>query len=350
MGSWNSIQQEITSLGQPDAIDVVRRKKIDVVSKITGRPLVIYATDFANPLKAQLVGNYMNISLPDKLSIDEVTRNLPRNLGIDIMLHSPGGSAEATESVVDIIRSRFSHVRFVIPDVAKSAATMMAMSGNQLLMDEISELGPTDPQMMFTDNGRNIFAPAQAIKDQFNFALREISKDPSKLPSWLPILRMYGPSLLTQCDNHITLSRELVSKWLRSYMFVEDADAEEKAERIAEYLSYHNNFLTHERRVGISDLQSLGVNVLDMHTEPILHEAVRDLYIAIMLTFGSTNAYKIAENNQNEAIVGMVNISVQQNNIPVLVPPQQRLEPPSNPSVPRNRHEEKRKQLSRGRK
>jgi len=296
--------------------------------------LIIYAADFIapNPFKAQVAGNLMSISLADKDGFDEVTRNLPKDSKIDILLHSPGGSAEAAESIVALLRDRFSYIRFIIPNVAKSAATMLAMSGEQLLMDDRSELGPTDPQMIFTQQGRVIVAPAQAIKDQFKAAQDEINADPNKLPSWVPILGWYGPALLAQCDNHLALAEELVSKWLEQYMFAGDPQAKEKAEQIAGYLADHNRFRSHERSVGIADLQALDANILDMRTEPELHDAVRDLYTAITLTFMNTGAYKIVENSNGEALIGMLNINIQQQ------PPQ---EPPSSaapaspiPSVP----------------
>jgi hypothetical protein len=334
MSSWNSILKEIVGLNRPDAFDVVRREKMKAVQKVTGQPLIIYAADFIapNPFKAQVAGNLMSISLADKDGFDEVTRNLPKDSKIDILLHSPGGSAEAAESIVALLRDRFSYIRFIIPNVAKSAATMLAMSGEQLLMDDRSELGPTDPQMIFTQEGRVIVAPAQAIKDQFKAAQDEINADPNKLPSWVPILGWYGPALLAQCDNHLALAEELVSKWLEQYMFASDPRAKEKAERIAGYLADHNRFRSHERRVGIADLQALDANILDMRTEPELHDAVRDLYTAITLTFTNTGAYKIVENSNGEALIGMLNINIQQQ------PPQ---EPPSSaapaspiPSVP----------------
>ncbi len=94
MSSWNSIVEEIVGLNRPDALDVVRREKMKAVQEITGRPLIVYATDFIapNPFKAQLAGNLMSISLADKDGFDEVTRNLPIDAKVDILLHSLGGS------------------------------------------------------------------------------------------------------------------------------------------------------------------------------------------------------------------------------------------------------------------
>ncbi|HWS85270.1 MAG TPA: hypothetical protein VN207_13530 [Ktedonobacteraceae bacterium] len=302
------------ALNSPDQFDIVRRNKLKAVQEITGRPLVIYAVDFvgSHPIKAQLTDSLISISLADKDSFDEVTRSLQKGSKIDILLHSPGGLAEATESIVALLRERFSHIRFIIPNVAKSAATMLAMSGEQLLMDDRSELGPTDPQMIFRQDGRLIVAPAQAIKDQFKTAQDEINNDPKKLPSWVPILGWYGPALLTQCDNHLALAAELVSKWLKQYMFAGNPEGEEKAEKLAEYLANHNKFRSHSRRVGMADLQTYGANILDMRTEPELHDAVRDLYTAITLTFSHTGAYKIVENSDGEALIGMLNFNVQQ--------------------------------------
>lgn len=95
-------------------------------------------------------------------------------------------------------------------------------------------------------------------------------------------------------------------------MFAGDPQAKEKAGRIAEYLADHNKFRSHGRRVGMDDLQALGANILDLRTEPVLHDAIRDLYTAISLTLTNTGAYKIVENSNGEALIGMLNINTQQ--------------------------------------
>jgi ClpP class serine protease len=66
---------------------------------------------------------------------------------LDFLINSPGGFAEVTESIAGMIRSKYKHVRFAIPNMAKSAATLLVLSGDELLMDHRSELGPVDPQV-----------------------------------------------------------------------------------------------------------------------------------------------------------------------------------------------------------
>lgn len=168
------------------------------------------------------------------------------------------------------------------------------MAGNNLLLDELSELGPTDPQMFI--NGR--YSPAGAILKQFEKAQEELKKDPSTIGAWLPVLQLYGPSILVECQNHLDLSRRLVQTWLAQYMFAGDADADDHATDVAEWLANDEHHLSHSRRVGIADLIDKGVKVIDMRTEEVLREAVRQLHLIVMATFQNTGAFKIYENSE----------------------------------------------------
>jgi membrane-bound ClpP family serine protease len=62
-------------------------------------------------------------------------------------LNSPGGSAEAAEKMVEIMRHHYSEVAFFVPDMAFSAGTILCMSGDHIYMDYSSALGPIDPQV-----------------------------------------------------------------------------------------------------------------------------------------------------------------------------------------------------------
>lgn len=301
MTTWESILKEINAISTPDKCDQVRRKKIVALKQITGRNTIIYVSDFLGE-KARIVGNGISIDLTDKEGFVEVTKNLTGNK-LDVLLFSPGGTAEAAESIVDILRAKFSDIRFIIPSVAKSAATMLTMSGNLLLMDERSELGPTDPQMIVNRDGNLVVAPAHAIKEQFQLAAKQISKDTKMLTPWLPILRQYGPSLLSECDRSLALSNKLVTKWLKRYMFSGEKNAGRKAAQIARYLTSKVQFQSHARRIGIEDLQGKGVKILDLRTQSKLQNAVWELHLAITLTFNMTGAYKIFENHEGEALV-----------------------------------------------
>src|SRR5271157_232835 len=258
MESWLDIQKEILEAGKakgvPADYDTVRRNSYKALTALTGRPLIVYASAYHVPVKAQIAGQMLSIDLADKDGFQEVIRNLSGDV-VDVFVHSPGGSAEATEAIVAILRSRFNNVRFIITGSAKSAATMLAMSGNNILMTDAAELGPTDPQI-FIGNPRP--SPAGSILDQFALAKKEVSKDPSLMGPWLPILQQYGPSLILECQNHIKLSEILVAGWLEQYMYHGQVSAKRKAKALARFLANDKNFLSHARRVDIQCLRDHG--------------------------------------------------------------------------------------------
>ena len=307
--SWQDIQQEIKAGMGPGGLvgdfDGVRRSKYKLVSKITKRPLLVYATAFHNPIKARTVTPFLNIDLSDKDGFYEITRSV-KSSEVDIFLHSPGGSAEATESIVKMLRSRFKTIRFIITGAAKSAATMLALSGNSLLMDKAAELGPIDPQVRV----RGRYSPAGSIIEQFERAAEELRKDPSRLPVWIPVLQEFAPALLIECENFMTLSKKLVRDWMVEFMFKGEKKAKENAEKIATYLTNEKETLSHARRVDVDRLMKLGVKVaLLEEQEDELQDAIRQLHFAIMATLDSTGAAKIFENSEGAVLLRLVNIA-----------------------------------------
>ncbi len=285
MASWNAVRIELEKRpklpnGNID-FDKFRREKYVAVEKIAGRPLTVYATDFLNKGKVSACQGDVEIDLTDREGFLEVTQGLTDKVA-DVMLYSPGGLPDAADSIVQILRSKFGQIRFIIPGVAKSAATMVALSGHELMMEHNAELGPIDPQFRFVKaDGVPVAAPAQAIIDQFEKAQDIIGKDPKKLAAWIPILQQYGPSLYQQCLNAIELSKRYVMQWLKTGMFNSPDDpaaAEAAAQKVVDYLGDHNQFKSHGARVGVRELRAQGVPVKILNEDKRLHDAVMTVY------------------------------------------------------------------------
>ena len=311
MESWIDIRNEIVEAGKPKGapadFDSVRRDSYKKLAALTGRSLIVYASAFHVAGKAQIAGQMLSIDLADKEGFREVVRNLD-GPEVDVFIHSPGGSAEATESIVAILRSKFDDIRFIVTGTAKSAATMLVMSGDRILMTNDSELGPTDPQE-FVGGARP--APAGAILDQFELGKKEVAKNPALIGGWLPILQQYGPSLLIECENHIKLSESLVAGWLRSYMFGSDEDAQSKAKKLARYLANDKNFLSHGRRVDINMLLERGAIVERVEDLPEdVAAAINRVHLTVMATLDSTAAVKIFENSSDAVLIRMIEARV----------------------------------------
>jgi hypothetical protein len=66
---------------------------------------------------------------------------------IDVWLESPGGDPNAAYKLYLELKSRAARFRVVIPDYAKSAATMLALGADEIWMGSAAELGPLDAQI-----------------------------------------------------------------------------------------------------------------------------------------------------------------------------------------------------------
>lgn len=322
MTSWQDIQKEISNGTTPDKptgdFDGVRRKKYKLLSEITKRPLLVYATAFHNPVKAQIAAPFLTIDLSDKDGFYEIIRNI-KSREVDVFVHSPGGSAEAAESIVKMLRKKFEKIRFIVTGAAKSAATMLVLSGDTILMDGPAELGPVDPQVGVRIRDTIRFSPAGSIIEQFERAAKELKKDPRQLPVWIPILEHFAPALLVECDNFIDLSHTLVTDWLKEYMFRGEKNAKKKAKKIADYLADEKNTLSHARRIDAEQLQKLGTKIEILEEQDNkLQDAVRQLHLSIMITLDGTGAAKIFENSEGAVLIRIVNTQ------PIQVQPPQR--------------------------
>lgn len=223
--------------------------------------------------------------------------------GLDLILHSPGGSAEAVESLVSYLRAKFNDIRVIIPQAAMSAATMLACAADTIVMGRHSSLGPIDPQIPIQTNAGTRLVPAQTIIHQFYNAQNDVETRPSSVPAWIPLLSQYYPGLLHQCMNATDLAKDLVSKWLASYMFVRDTDGHQRAAKIATYLSEHDNFKSHGRHIDPKTAKELGLAVYDLEQDQEFQDLVLSVFHATTITCDGTGVMKIIENHLGKSYV-----------------------------------------------
>jgi hypothetical protein len=293
LSSWGEILEELQRTApQPGALDFdgVRRKYLTELHGVTSRATIVYATDW-------LMGGPPGISITpeDMVAMMEVCKDMGDG-PLDLVLHSPGGSAEATASIVRYLRKQFSEIRVIVPHAAMSAATMLALSADVIVMGKQSQLGPIDPQLV-TPQGQ---IPARAILDQFERAKKECAEDSAALGPWMPMLQQYGPALLEQCQNADSLAKRLVRGWLRTYMFQGQKDAARKAARVAKFFGDHHIHRSHSLGIDRDEARDKGVNVVDLEKDEALEGAVLGVYYATFHTFNGP-AIKIVENHLGRA-------------------------------------------------
>jgi hypothetical protein len=283
------------SLG-PD-LDGIRLGYINALRAISGRAVIVYASGWLG--KSGFNDTALTVEPDDVHALMECCNGVEER-DLDLIIHSPGGSAEAAEQMLNYLRTQFDNIRCIVPLQAKSAATMLALGGDEIVMGLHSELGPIDPQILIPVPEGQRFAPAHAILRDFDRAKKEIAEDVAVLPAWTPILRGYSGGLLEFCTQQIKLSQEIVAGWLERYMLHSWDDPAPLALRISEHFgseASYDRFRTHGRPIRIEELRQLqGLKVMVLEDDQHLQDAVLSIYHALDLTFRGP-AIKVVENH-----------------------------------------------------
>jgi len=289
---WYNFLQSRQGMSGPELFEL-RKACYAEIEELRGRPLLVYATKF---LDGSLPGMPNQIDLPDVDGFTDLVNSIESGSNsVDILLHSPGGSPDATERIVGILRNRFKEVNFLVPHSAYSAATMLALSGNCIILHPSATLGPIDPQVgVPTKEGIVRFVPAKSILNGFEKAKKIIKKEgPETLPAYIPLIEQYSLDLFELCEDSEKLSKELVSSWLEKYMFSGERSNSRKIKKAALFFSNYNIHKIHSRPLTFDKLVGFGLK-LEIASTP-LSDLMWEAYILLNGFFSISPFVKLFE-------------------------------------------------------
>lgn len=227
--------------------------------------------------------------------IEHLANRTGRRNRLVLFLNTPGGSAEAAEKMVEVMRHHYSEVWFVIPDMAMSAGTILATSGDRIWMDYSSSLGPIDPQVPVLDNdGEQRFVSALGFLDKIAEMISK-SANGTLTDAEFALLSKQNLGMIRAYEQARDLSITLLKKWLVQYKFqswtthrsdpvkkgqpVTLADKQVRAEEIARKLNDNNTWLSHGRFIGLKTLSvELHLEIDDFQSDPKKHTLIREYY------------------------------------------------------------------------
>lgn len=304
MPSWDTVLAEINRRRQAGlqaqglAVDVVRRSYLKKLAKYSKRNVIAYYSGWL--IRAPNTPN-LAIGDEDKNSFMSAVHKLDRANGLDLLLHTPGGDAAATESLVDYLWKMFNKdIRVIVPQLAMSAGTMIACASREIVLGKQSSLGPIDPQL------RGV--PAQAAIEEFQLAIQTIKAEPASTPLCQALVAKYPPAFLVACAQAMKWSKEMATTWLEGNMFANLPDGPERAARVVGHLADHNARATHARHLSMDECKGIGLNVVALEDDDTLQDLVLTVHHAFMHTFSQTPAIKIVENHLGVSTCLMSNI------------------------------------------
>ena len=204
-----------------------------------------------------------------------------------VIIDTPGGIVEVAERIVSTLRHYYQEVKFLIPDSAMSAGTVLVMSGDAILMDHFSRLGPIDPQLHI--EGKPIATSVLSYLEQFN-RLVEKSEEGTLTSAELILLQKLDLADLRQYELAAELSVNLIREWLVHYKFkdwsthsstgqpVTQQEKMYRAEEIARTLNDQQRWGTHNRGIDRNALTDLGLRVDDLESDRQLNSLVKEYF------------------------------------------------------------------------
>jgi len=134
---------------------------------------------------------------------------------VDMYIETPGGSGETAEEIVKFLRNNFDTVSFVVSGEAKSAGTIIVLSGDEILMTETGSLGPIDAQMKI---GRSVISAYDYI--EWVEEKRKEAEEQGRLnPFDATMVAQITPGELGSVFHALKFAEDLVVEWLINYKF-----------------------------------------------------------------------------------------------------------------------------------
>jgi len=283
--TYQQINDYVSNRGVATNLFDLRKETFKRIERATERPLICYVAKTHHV--PQHVPAYIDDS--DLTGFDDLIQSTEGE-AVDVFIVSNGGSAEATERIVRLLRSRFTSIRFIVPSNAYSATTLLCFSGEEIIMGSAATLGPIDPQI----NG----IPARAILRAFEEVEKRLKNEgPQALPAYMPLLSKYDLHILEICKSAQELSKELARTWLSTYMLKLPED-HPTISAIVDFFSDYDIHKSHGRSIDRQKILEMGLQERNAETIEGLADLTRSLKNQYELFFDKSPFYKVFENSR----------------------------------------------------
>ena len=182
-----------------------RQTLINQIQDHTHRSLICYVS-----------GSRCVIDDNDTMPFVDLLHRVPRNCHVDLLLHTSGGSIDAAEKLMGMLRNHVGprQLRIIVPDFAKSAGTLMVLGADSVVMSDTSELGPIDPQAPLFDRWQSV----QNYLDAYSTHAATLKTDRDDIAAQI-MLGKLDPATLKLREVAVRRARQAAENLLKRGMF-----------------------------------------------------------------------------------------------------------------------------------
>lgn len=251
---------------------VTRKELLKKISERRDRPIITYVTSIRPNMSCNMAGDAI---IPVIEQIDMIPEEVKE---VDFLIISNGGDPITALRIMSLLRERFDKISVLLPYVAYSAATILALGADEIVMHPYSNLGPVDPQLTVSHNNEkgvreNMQFSSEDLRNYVEFIKNDVGiTDQQHLVSAVePLLKDVGTLPIGTAKRSQQLSLTLSEKMLGWHF-----DDSAKAKSIARALN--SSYYHHGYAVGRKEAQEIGLPVVipEKELESLLWEIWKD--------------------------------------------------------------------------
>lgn len=264
---------------------------LNKLHQLTSCDVLLYAASYITENPSRREAEKVVVSDQDIPKMTTVMEKMGNN-DLLFIIHSPGGSGDAAAQIIEYIRKKYAEKKItaVVPHKAMSAATMMCMGCDNIILSKLASLGPIDPQ----------FAggiPASTILAEKEEALRDIENNQSAALFWNKKLEGLPPGIYQICRDAMSYSQEVVQNWLTTYMFHDNENKESLAQNLSEWLANGAEHKSYGRPFTYEILKKKGFLVEELEENQEMQNLVMGIFHSFRAVFENKNLNKLWTNH-----------------------------------------------------
>ena len=291
-----------------------RQKLYKSISDLRKRPIIAYVTSVRPNLTCPMTGDAIS-------PIIEQIKQIPKDQKeIDFLIISNGGDPITALRIIGILRERFTRISVLLPYVAYSAATILSLGADEIIMHPFSNLGPVDPQMTVSrknDNGvpEALNFSSEDLRNFIDFIKTDVGiKNPQQLlPAISPLLSDVGSLSIGNAKRSQQLSLRLSEKMLISHM-----KSKKKAKDIARALN--SSYYHHGYAVSRKEALEIGLDV--KYPDTILEDLLWNVWMDFSEEMKCNNSFDVIKELMSNPTSSNAITQVPIVNLPANTPPQ----------------------------
>jgi len=267
-----------------------KKNLIKAIEDARGSKVITYLTsDRPGPVNARVAADIIPYFSKQLRALTEGGK-VPK---IDLFLFSMGGDTLVPWRLVSMMREHCEHFSVLIPYKAHSAATMIALGADEIVMSDLSELSPIDPSTANVFNPQDPGNPQGRIPISVEdvIAYFDLAKTKFGIKSDEDLTKIFNkfveatpqvhPLALGNVNRTHNLIRLIAKRLLKSH---KTPSRDEEVDKIVEYFT--EKLYSHQYYVGRKEAkEELGVKSV-VYADQTLAKTMTDLYEAYKKEMG----------------------------------------------------------------